>query len=402
MSETEEFGLEARLQRLDDIVAALEREDLELDDALKMFEEGIAHLRAAQAVLNTAELRIENLRCIQSATLEFSPELNLIAGENGAGKTSILEAIFLLGRGRSFRTRSTERLIRHHEPRLTVFGQTDDAPPKRAGVEVASDGGTRARIDGANAISLLELTGVFPVQAIDPEVHKLVDQGPERRRRWLDWLVFHVEPTFGLHWARYNRALKQRNAALRNGGREVSAWDGELVQNGVAITEARQRTFERLNPWLTQTFHRFGDLDVGVGFTTGWLAGTSFEEALRTHADRDRIRGTTTAGPHRADVTLRRNHRVARETLSRGQQKLTAVAMIVSQLRLLQDELNLRAVLLLDDPAAELDDKNLQRLFDELTALRCQMIATSLTQETALFQAPKATFHVEQGRVNRL
>ena len=167
--------------------------------------------------MSLAELRIENLRCIESAALEFSPELNLIAGENGAGKTSILEAIFLLGRGRSFRTRSTERLIRHHQPKLTVFGRTDDSPPKRAGVEVAADGGTRARIDGANALSLLELTGVLPVQAIDPEIHKLVDQGPERRRRWLDWLVFHVEPTFGLHWARYNRALKQRNAALRAG-----------------------------------------------------------------------------------------------------------------------------------------------------------------------------------------
>jgi len=352
--------------------------------------------------MSLAELRIENLRCIEGAALEFSPELNLIAGENGAGKTTVLEAIFLLGRGRSFRTRSTERLIRHAQPKLTVFGRTDDSPPKRAGVEVATDGGTRARIDGENATSLLELSGVLPVQAIDPEIHKLVDQGPERRRRWLDWFVFHVEPTFGAYWARYNRALKQRNAALRSGGGEISAWDSELIQNGVAITEARQRALERLVPCLHQTFERFGGLDVSVGFTTGWLAGTSLQDALRTHASRDRERGTTTAGPHRADVTLRRSHRVARETLSRGQQKLTAVAMIVSQLRLLQDELNLRAVLLLDDPAAELDDKNLQRLFDELSMLRCQMIATSLTQETALFQAPKATFHVEQGVVKQL
>ena len=214
--------------------------------------------------------------------------------------------------------------------------------------------------------------------------------------------MFHVEPTFGLHWARYNRALKQRNAALRSGAGEISAWDGELIQNGVAITEARQRALERLIPGLRQTLERFGGLDVAVGFTTGWLAGTSFEDALRSHAERDRARGTTTAGPHRADVTLRRSQRVARETLSRGQQKLTAVAMIISQLRLLQDELKMHAVLLLDDPAAELDDKNLQRLFEELSMLRCQMIATSLTQETALFQAPKATFHVEQGRVIRV
>jgi len=352
--------------------------------------------------MSLAELRIEDLRCIESATLAFSPELNLIAGENGAGKTSILEAIFLLGRGRSFRTRSSERLIRYQQPRLTVFGRTDEVPAQQAGIEISADGGTRARINGQNAQSLLELSGVLPVQAIDPEIHKLVDQGPERRRRWLDWLVFHVEPTFATNWARYNRALKQRNAALRTSAAEIDAWDAELIRSGEEITQARRRTLDRLLPRLLETFGRFGGLDVTATFMTGWAADASLAESLAAHAERDRARGTTTSGPHRADVSLRRQHRVARETLSRGQQKLTAVAMIVSQLQLLQAELQLRAVLLLDDPAAELDEKNLLRLFEELASLRCQMIATSLTPETALFQAPKATFHVEQGRVIQL
>lgn len=351
--------------------------------------------------MSLAELRIENLRCIESAALEFAPELNLIAGENGAGKTSILEAIFLLGRGRSFRTRNNERLIRYGQPKATVFGRTSDSPPRHAGVEISADGGTRARINGENASSLLELSGVMPVQAIDPEIHKLVDQGPERRRRWLDWLVFHVEPSFGIEWARYNRALKQRNAALKSGAGGIEAWDEELISHGTNITDARRRTLARLAPRLQATFERFGGLEVQAGFSTGWT-GSSLREALRAHLDRDRARGTTGVGPHRADVALRRDHRAARETLSRGQQKLTAVAMIISQLQLLQDEMGLRALLLLDDPAAELDEKNLQRLFAELSSLRCQMIATSLTPETALFQAPKATFHVEQGRVLRL
>ena len=352
--------------------------------------------------MSLAELRIQNLRCVESAQLEFSSELNLIAGENGAGKTSILEAIFLLGRGRSFRTRSSERLLRHGQPALTVFGRTDDDPPQQAGIEISADGGTRARINGENAQSLLELSGVLPVQAIDPEIHKLVDQGPERRRRWLDWLVFHVEPSFGLHWARYSRALKQRNAALRSGAGDLAAWDAELIRNGEALTESRLKAVQRLTPRLEQMFERFGGLGVSPSFMTGWAAGTTLEESLRSHLENDRARGTTTSGPHRADIALRRSGRIARETLSRGQQKLTAIAMIISQMQLLQDELGLRAVLLLDDPAAELDDKNLHRLFDELASLRCQMIATSLTPETALFQAPKATFHVEQGRVNRL
>ncbi len=352
--------------------------------------------------MSLAELRISNVRCIESAEVELAPELNLIAGENGAGKTSVLEAIFLLGRGRSFRTRSNERLIRHHQGSLTVFGRTHHTPTRQAGVEVSIEGGTRARVDGQPAQSLLELSGFLPVQAIDPEIHKLVDQGPERRRRWLDWLVFHVEPNFGLHWGRYNRALKQRNAALRASVSEIGGWDSELIRNGEAITDARERTLARLKPRLQRMFSQFGELSVSVSFSPGWLSSIPLEQALREHLDRDRTRGTTTAGPHRADVVLRQGQRSARETLSRGQQKLTAIAMIVSQLQLLDAEFGIRALLLLDDPAAELDHKNLHRLFAELAALRCQMIATSLTAETALFQAPNATFHVEQGRVIRV
>ena len=348
-----------------------------------------------------AELRIQNLRCVESAVLEFAPELNLISGPNGAGKTSILEAVFLLGRGRSFRTRISEKLIRHGQPNLTVFGRTDDSPPAVAGVEVSREG-TRARINGTDADSLLALSSVLPVQSIDPDIHKIIDQGPERRRRWLDWLVFHVEPTFANHWARYQRVLKQRNAGLRAGSQQVSTWDTGLIEHGQAMTAARQKALDRLAPYLQALFERFAGLDVSVAFHAGWGQEHSLEDALRAHASRDLERGTTTAGPHRADVVLRLKGRSARETLSRGQQKLTAVAMIVAQLKLLQAEKGMKAALLLDDPAAELDAKNLGLLFDELAALRCQMIATSLSPEITLFQAPKATFHVEQGRVIRV
>jgi DNA replication and repair protein RecF len=351
--------------------------------------------------MSLGELRIENLRCIESAALEFSPELNLIAGENGAGKTSILEAIFLLGRGRSFRTRSAERLVRHGRSALTVFGRTQDLPPKAAGIEVSREG-TRARVNGENVQTLLELSGVLPVQAIDPDIHKLIEHGPERRRRWLDWLVFHVEPSFAPQWARYQRALKQRNAALKAGQPGATSWDAVLVEAGEAISGARASALRQLEPYLDRLFGAFSGLAVQINFNAGWPPERTLQDQLRTNLERDRERGLTHGGPHRADVELRIKGRAAREVLSRGQQKLTAVAMIVSQLQLLRAQLGMRATLLLDDPAAELDAKNLARLFDELTALKCQMIATSLTPETALFQAPKATFHVEQGRVIRL
>src|SRR5688572_10298473 len=351
--------------------------------------------------MSLAELHISNLRCVETAVMEFSAELSLVTGENGAGKTSIVEAVFLLGRGRSFRTRTSERLIRHGQESLTVFGRTHDSPVRAAGVEISGDG-TRARIDGQDARSLIELSGVLPVQIIDPEIHKLIEQGPERRRRWLDWLVFHVEPSFADQWSRYQRALKQRNAALRGGARDVSAWDSQLIEAGDAITGSRRSALRQLDPYLQRLFEAFSGLAIDVGFNAGWSHERTLAEALAVSLERDRERGLTHAGPHRADVVLRAGGRTARETLSRGQQKLAGVAMVVSQLQMLHRATGLRASLLLDDPAAELDARNLGRLFAELASLKCQMIATSLSPETSLFQAPKATFHVEQRRVIRV
>src|SRR5437764_4585206 len=114
--------------------------------------------------MSLAEIAVSNLRCVEHAELALHPGHNLIWGGNGSGKTSLLESIFLLGRGRSFRTRNSEKLIRHGQPRLTVFGRTDEMPPQAMGVQVAKNGGTTARINGANDSSLTELSQAFPVQ----------------------------------------------------------------------------------------------------------------------------------------------------------------------------------------------------------------------------------------------
>jgi DNA replication and repair protein RecF len=133
-----------------------------------------------------AELTVDQLRCIERAQLHLAPRLSLIYGENGSGKTSLLESMFLLGRGRSFRTRSSERLIRLGAPQLTVFGVTASEAPHRIGLQVSRTDGVRARVDGSDLPALAELSSLLPIQAIDPDVHKLVEEGSYGRRRWLD------------------------------------------------------------------------------------------------------------------------------------------------------------------------------------------------------------------------
>jgi DNA replication and repair protein RecF len=350
--------------------------------------------------LGLAELTVDNVRCLEHVELSLHPQRNLIWGGNGSGKTSLLEAIFLLGRGRSFRTRNSERLIRHGQPRLVVFGRTGNAQPRSLGVQVSRTEGTIARISGTTVASLTELSQGFPVQVIDPGVHQLVEAGGHRRRRWLDWAVFHVEPSsFADHWTRYTRSLKQRNAALKSQPAQASLWDAELARLGELISDARRRLVEQLEPHWHALVAALTGLEVELHYARGWSPDITLADALKESLPRDRLRGATHVGPHRGDVQIKVRGRAAREVLSRGQQKLVAIAMTLAQLYLLRDAGSPAATLLLDDPAAELDSAHLSVFIERVRELPCQLVLTSLQPEFGAFGTPDRVFHVEQGRV---
>jgi DNA replication and repair protein RecF len=354
-----------------------------------------------------SELTLRDLRCIEQAELSLHPGCNLIWGGNGSGKTSLLEGIFLLGRGRSFRTRNSERLIRHGRERLMAFGRTESSGPDGSGllhavgVEVHRKEGTRPRIDAAALRSLTDLSRIFPVQVIDPEIHKLIEEGGRRRRRWLDWAVFHVEPQFADWWVRYGRAVRQRNAALRARTGATRPWDVEVAALGERISEARRDVVAQMQPYWREVVV---GLDCPLGelqYFRGWGAQHTLAEALEASRPRDETHALTHMGPHRADVLIRLGGRLAREVLSRGQQKLVAVALTLAQLRLLKDVSGTTPTLLLDDPAAELDSEHLGHFVRQIAPLGCQLVITSLHPETPAFGTPDRVFHVEQGRVGR-
>ena len=350
--------------------------------------------------MSLAEITISNLRCIEHADVRLPPGLTLIYGGNGSGKTSLLEGIFVLGRGRSFRTRNSERLIRRGQTHMRVTGEIgrSSGDSVRLGVEVTRTGAT-ARIAGRPAETLAELAQLFAVQVIEPGVHRLVEEGGYRRRRWLDWAVFHVEPQFVDRWLRYTRVLKQRNAALKTQAATVTAWDADLARLGEAITESRRRLMDRLQPYWQAAVGALAGLEVELHYQRGWSQEHTLAEALEASRATDEMRRLTQAGPHRADIGVRLHGRAARDVLSRGQQKLVAVAMTVAQLRLLQEATQMTPTLLLDDPAAELDGERLQRFIDEVASLRCQLVVTSLHSESRLFGTPESTFYMEAGRV---
>src|SRR3984885_11767160 len=221
--------------------------------------------------MTLGRLQVTDFRCLQSVQLELDPQFTLISGPNASGKTSLLEAMYVLGRGRSFRTRRLEHLIRHGVERFVVFGEVDTANRRVPMGVKGSRAGIRAQIDGDKPSSLAELALRLPVQIIDPEVHRLIEEGPSRRRRYLDWGVFHVEQAFVGSWQRYQQALRQRNAALKSGDvGVVTAWDADLVRYGETISDARLRYVEALTGPAAEIGRNLLGMELGLSYRPGW------------------------------------------------------------------------------------------------------------------------------------
>jgi DNA replication and repair protein RecF len=351
--------------------------------------------------MSLRRLQVTDFRCLQSAVLDLDPRFTLISGPNASGKTSLLEAIYVLGRGRSFRTRRLEHLIRHGSPQFVIFGEVETAERQvPLGVE-GSPAGVRARIAGAKAASLAELALMLPVQIIDPEVHRLIEEGPSRRRRFLDWGVFHVDQLFLAHWQRFHQALKQRNAALksRQSRAAVSAWDGDLVSYGERVTAARSAYVASLASYVQIISRNLLGCEVSLGYRPGWLRDSSFSEALAQSWSHDQEAGSTQVGPQRAELSIRMDGAGVKDRVSRGQQKLLAAALLIAQLKLFPEGGVVRPTLLLDDPAAELDDERLGRLIAEVSGHAVQLIVTTLHGEFRAFGTPGRRIGVAAGRV---
>ena len=355
-------------------------------------------------------LQVEQLRLFDRVELELGPGLNLFIGANGAGKTSVLEAVHVLANGRSFRGAVRDGLIRRGDNALRVYAEVHPGaaqPPRRLGVQRGLRDWT-ARIDGQTASVLSDLYRELAVVCFEPGSHALIAGGSDNRRRFLDWALFHVEHDFLTHWRRYQRALKQRNALLKTPGFDaatLAGWEVEMASSGECLTEQRRAYLARFEPVLREVSGRFLP-EVGtltLRFQPGW-GGVPLAEALLATRGRDAAIGHTTVGPHRADWDVSYERLPGRETFSRGQEKLTVLACVLAQAALFASDRGSWPVVLLDDLASELDATHLGLTLDELSRGNAQVLitgTTALPQTGSGAHAP-AMFHVEHGRVARL
>ena len=332
--------------------------------------------------MQLVRLKASCFRNLAELDLEFSPCFNFIFGPNGSGKSSLLEAVYFLSLGRSFRSSLASRAIQYEAMGFNLFSV----------------------ISGQFSTSV-GLAKILPLQLINPNSYQLLNGGPRARRQFIDWGVFHVEPTFFPIWQRFQQVLKQRNAALQQQVpmNQMKVWNLELIDVSHQITGLRERYLQKLTPLIIELMEKLLHLEgLSIDFYQGWDHSLNLDLILSHSFARDSKLAYTQYGPQRADLLIRLNGNPVHEVLSRGEQKLLACALQLAQGLLLKKLINKSCIYLFDDLFAELDPVRQSCLMQLLHNLDAQVFITAI-EETLIKgfdnSLPGKTFQIEQGRV---
>jgi len=354
-------------------------------------------------------LEIACFRNLHHVDIELTPGLNTFYGLNGAGKTALLEAVHLLCRGRSFRTQNTQTLIQSGEDQLVVRAAIEDESRGATTLAISKNrqGRTEIRLNGKAERRLSEIARWTPLQVMLPDIGELVFGGPARRRSWVDWGTFHVKPRYLETLRQYLRAVRQRNALLKDQAdpKTLSPWHEEVARLGESVTEDRAQYLEVLKPHFERVLADLApELSLEIRYQRGWGRDEDLGKLLGDSSAREVKYGSTLWGPHRADVLLRTDGAPAGSILSRGQGKLVASALQIAQAALLAESEQRTTVFLIDDAGAELDIAHNARFFALLQRLGGQILATT-TRTPVLGEGASEhgwdarMFHVKQGAV---
>jgi len=356
--------------------------------------------------MSLAYLEAQGFRNLQQLSIEPCSTVNLIYGENASGKTSLLESIYYLAHGRSFLTNKIKEIMNVDAERMHVFSKLkiDQNRIIPAGV-LHNREKLLIKLDGEKVNRLSELAIQLPVIALHPESHQLISGGPKERRQFIDWGLFHVEQSFYTSWQRYQKALKQRNAALRTNQspKTFHVWDQQIIETASVIDQLRKEYIQAIQALVVQ-FQTllFDDKEIVVDYYRGWNRENDLSLVLEQGLKTDMERGFTHAGPHRADLRFKINGLNAETAVSRGQQKTLVVLLRLMQGLLFNQATNKNSVILFDDLPAELDTQHRQKILKMMSELPAQLFITSIEKKAvdlSLWSEQKM-FHVEHGSVS--
>jgi DNA replication and repair protein RecF len=356
--------------------------------------------------MSICQLSVTDFRNFVSQQLKPAAGFNVICGANGSGKTSLLEAIYFLAHGRSFRTSRLPRMIRFEAAQCTVHARLQLAQQQiTLGMQRSRQGELSLRINGDSAHRLADIAHYLPVQLITPDSFRIFFGGPKERRHFFDMGLFHVEPSFFQQWLLFSKANKQRNALLkqRSSPDQFQYWDQYFCQSAEAITELRQRYMVKLAAEFDLLVAEHEILSaVSLQFYPGWSDSQPLIDLLHNNMASDVKMGFTQLGPQKADLRIKVQQQPAEEVLSRGQLKMLLFALKIAQSNVIGREGNKQPILLIDDLASELDTDSIQQVFQLLKTINSQVFVTAIDPDPVLQQMQPdttAVFHVEHGNL---
>jgi len=369
--------------------------------------------------MHLRRLLLVNFRNYSQVKIDFSSNVNFFYGLNAAGKTNLLEAIYLLCLGRSFRLAKNQELIKRDTENFIIEGELtlDNGIEKLVIVNYIRNLKKEVSLNKKRLKGYSEIFGQFPIVVMAPDEFKITLGGPTERRRFLDILLSQVSPLYLANLQEYNRILKQRNKILqsiRNGHfkhqSSLDPWTENLIKIGIKIITDRLKVIDEFSPILSSIFKRFGshedEVEISIKSTTenknGEVSEESFREALFSQQTRERAMGLTFVGPHRDDMLMKVNGLEMRRYGSRGEHKSLLIALKIAEFKYLQEKKNEKPIMLLDDCYSELDDRREKSAFDSILGLG-QIFLTSPKKMVTIENSSESVqkFKVENGYVER-
>ena len=334
-------------------------------------------------------LQLKNFRLFQDNLFTFSDRTNLILGENGSGKTSILESISILLLGSSFRTKETKECINSSKNSFSITGK-GTLDNKELALSV--NNGLNKRVNSSRKIegASVKKEELYFLQIVMSKNLRMIDGEPEIRRDYFHELMFHVKPATKKLYIDYQRALKQRNKCLKKNlsKSELSIWSKELAELGLALSLEQYGFFKSFKQYNIQGIEdivkcgEFTFLDnFNVTFSKGWERSKKLEESFEDSLEKDKAIGYTSKGPHRMDITFQVNNKKAASNLSRGQLKILILLIFLTNIKMIKQITQRETLLMIDDLGSELDIKNLRSLIEQIILSENQIVLTGIEGE---------------------
>ncbi|MGB3726900.1 MAG: DNA replication/repair protein RecF [Glaciecola sp.] len=357
------------------------------------------------------QIRLTSFRNFSAVDISPDPFLNIIYGDNGAGKSSILELIHVLGFGRSFRTSKPDSFIKYNDVQAAGYCRYSLGHNEYTlGFSRSKKDGYVFSVNGEKTKRIIDIARLLPVQIFTPQSSDLILGAPIGRRRYIDWLVFHVEQKFQFVNSRYQNCLAQRNALLKKFDfKQVEAfsqqdvWRDQLAELGESISQLRETYVLRLNSEISALYRKFyPELEIVLRYTTGWEKSQSLRDSLQSKVDRDLFRGSTSSGPHKADLVFLVDGKNAAEHMSRGQLRLLVSILLLAEVKLLKELTGKPSVFLIDDISAELDEATRELFIALVLEQDTQVFVTGIEKQQLSFMQNynnKKVFHVKQSHV---